>query len=77
MDEVLAWLLWLTREQRLVLWARANHWSWRKLVELDDLERHGKGRRERQLRQILGDAEARILSRLNGTPGRMVVTDGQ
>jgi hypothetical protein len=73
MDEVLAWLLWLTRDQRLILWGRANHWAWAKLVQLDDLERNGNGRRERQLRQILGDAEARILAKLNGTPGRIVV----
>ena len=74
MDEALGWLHWLTRDQRLVLWGRANHWSWAKLVALDELEQNGKGRSERQLRRILGDAEARILSHLNGTPPRLVVT---
>lgn len=73
MDEVLDWLHLLTRDQRMILWARANHWSWRKLEALDELERDGRGRTERQLRNILDDAEARILSHLNGTPRRAVL----
>jgi hypothetical protein len=73
LDECLGWLHWLTRDQRLIIWARANRWTWRKIVELDELERDGHGRTERWLRQIAGDGEARILSRLNGTPGRMVL----
>lgn len=73
MDEVLDWLHLLTRDQRLIIWGRANHWSWPKLVALDELERNGNGRRQRQLRNILDDAEARILSHLNGTPRRMVL----
>jgi hypothetical protein len=77
MDEVLQWLHWLTRDQRMILWARANHWAWRKLEALDELERNGRGRTERQLRNILGDAEARIVAQLNGTPGRMVLDPEQ
>ena len=73
LDEVLGWLHWLTRDQRLILWARANKWTWRKIEQLDELERNGHGRQERWLRQIAGDGEARILSRLNGTPGRLVL----
>jgi hypothetical protein len=73
LDEVLGWMHWLTRDQRLVVWARANAWTWRQLEELDELERDGRGRTERRLRTILGDGEARILAELNGTPRRMVV----
>lgn len=72
LDETLDWLHWLTRDQRMVLWARAQGWTWRKIMILDNEERMGRGRQERQLRSICGDAEARILSRLNGTPGRIV-----
>lgn len=72
-DTALGWLFLLTREQRLVVWGRANHWSWPKLRELDDLERNGAGRGIRQLRNIEGDAMARILAHLNGTPRRMVL----
>jgi hypothetical protein len=74
MDVVLEWLHLLTRDQRKVIWARANGWTWRMIMALDDDERDGHGRQERALRTILGDAEARILSHLNGTPKRMVVT---
>lgn len=73
LDEVLAWLHLLTRDQRVILWARANRWSWRKIEALDELERNGHGRTERWLRSLAGDGEARILSHLNGTPGRMVL----
>lgn len=73
MDEVLDWLHLLTRDQRLIVWGRANHWSWPKLVELDELERNGRGRGQRQLKNILDDAEHRILAHLNGTPRRMVL----
>lgn len=69
LDETLEWLHWLTRDQRMILWARANGWTWRKIEELD----HPKHRQERQLRNICGDGEERILSRLNGTPGRLVI----
>ena len=73
MDEVLDWLHLLTRDQRLILWARANHWSWPKIMMLDDMEQNGKGRGQRQLRNIADDGEARVLSHLNGTPRRMVL----
>jgi hypothetical protein len=73
LDEVLGWLHALTREQRVILWARANRWTWRQVEAIDELERNGHGRTERHLRNILGDAEARILAMLNGTPRRMVV----
>lgn len=73
MDEVLDWLHLLTRDQRLIIWGRANHWSWPKLVELDELEQNGKGRGQRQLKNILDDGEHRILAHLNGTPHRMVL----
>ena len=74
LDECLNWMHWLTRDQRVIIWARANAWTWRQLEALDELERDGHGRREGRLRIILGDAEARILAELNGTPRRMVVT---
>ena len=74
MDEALQWLHLLTRDQRLVCWARANHWSWRRLEALDEVERSGKGRTERTLRSIMHDGHARILAFLNGTPPRAVLT---
>lgn len=74
LDEALGWLHLLTRDQRLILWARANNWGWRKLEQLDELERDGRGRREGQLRNIMHDAEARILAHLNGTPQRAILT---
>ena len=74
LDEVLSWLHLLTRDQRLVLWARANNWTWRRIEALDEMVRSGHGRSERWLRTILGDGEARILAKLNGTPKRMVVS---
>lgn len=74
LDEMLGLLHLLTRDQRVVLWARlAMGWTWRRIEELDDMERDGHGRSERWLRTILGDAEARILAEINGTPRRMVV----
>ena len=77
LDEVLEWIgpNHLTATQRMVLWAReAEGMSWPKLVHLDSATNHGKGRGHRQLRNIKEDAEARILSRLNGTPSRMRLT---
>jgi hypothetical protein len=73
LDEALAWLHCLTRDQRVVLWARATGWTWRQIEAIDELEHHGRGRAEKRLRSILGDAEARILAELNGTPRRMVI----
>jgi hypothetical protein len=70
LDEALNWMHALTREQRMIVFARAMGWTWRKLEALDELERNGRGRTERHLRNILGDAEARILAELNGTPRR-------
>ena len=71
LDEVLGWLHWLTRQQRVILWARARGWTWRQVEAIDEMERDGRGRNEYRLRCILGDAEARILAELNGTPRRM------
>ena len=73
LDEALSWLWLLTRDQRLMLWGRANHWSYRKLCDLDMLERNGRGRTERMLRNVIDDAEHRILAHLNGSPRRMVL----
>lgn len=70
LDEVLSWLHWLNRDQRMIVWARAQGWTWRKIIELDDEERLGRGRQERQLRSICGDGYARILSHLNDTAPR-------
>ena len=71
LDEVLAWLHILSPTQRMVLWARAEGLTWRRIEYLDHSTNRGKGRGQRQLRNIMEDAEARILSRLNGTPARM------
>ena len=75
LDETLGWLHGLTRDQRMVLWGRAQGFKWRQLRDLDDHMRGGgkSGRSEQTLRGICGDAESRILARLNGTPGRMVI----
>ncbi len=35
LDETLGWLHWLDREQRMIVWARANGWTWRKINEWD------------------------------------------
>lgn len=73
LDYVLSWLYWLNRDQRRIVWARAQKgWTWRKIMELDNEERHGRGRQERQLRTICGDGYARILAELNDTPRRAV-----
>ena len=74
LDEMLNLLHLLTRDQRVVIWARAMGWTWRRIEALDEMERDGHGRTEGRLRTILGDGEARILSHLNGTPKRMVVS---
>jgi hypothetical protein len=77
LDEVLGWCLrWLSREQRVILWARATGWTWRQVSAMDEYERDGHGRQEQRLRRILDDAEARILAELNGTPRRLVVKLG-
>jgi hypothetical protein len=74
-DEVLGLLFLLTRDQRLVCWARAQPrpFAWRKLEALDELERHGRGRGAAQLRRIMHDGEWRIIHHLNGTPARLRV----
>lgn len=70
LDEVLAWLHILSPSQRMMLWAReAERMSWRRISYCDHAT--GKGRGIRQCQNIKQDAEARILSRLNGTPGRL------
>ena len=73
LDECLEWISpkYVTRDQRIVLWGRAQKLSWPRLAFLD--AQLGKGRSERQLRNIRADGEARILSRLNGTPPRLVI----
>jgi len=76
LDEVLAWLHLLSPTQRMVLWARAEGLTWRKIEYLDHSTNRGKGRGHRQLRNIMQDAEARILSKLNGTPQRARIPVG-
>ncbi len=71
LDQALDWLWLLSEDQRWIIWARANRWTWRRCMELDELQRAGRGRTERWLRQIAGDGEARILAHLNGTPPRL------
>ena len=73
LDEVLTWMSEiLTPDQRMVCWGRAEGITWRRMEFLDaQVNRKGRGRQDRQLRNIRDDAEARILSRLNGTPARM------
>jgi Domain of unknown function (DUF6362) len=71
LDEVLGWLHELTPDQRMIIWARAEGITWRRIEFLDRQVRRGRGRQDRQLRNIRDDGEARILSRINGTPSRM------
>jgi hypothetical protein len=74
LDEVLEWIgpQHLTSSQRMVLWAReGEHMRWRRIEFLDQQLHRGPPRKTRQLQNIKADAEARILSRLNGTPSRM------
>ena len=74
LDEVLAWMHLLNHSQRMIIWAReAERMPWRKIVYLDHSQ--GKGRGQRQLMNVKGDAEARILAKLNGTPQRMRIRD--
>jgi len=73
LDATLRWMYLLTDDQRKVVWARADGASWRSIRELDDKDRHGHGRQERQLRNIFEDGEARILANLNGGPRRAVL----
>jgi hypothetical protein len=77
-DEVLSWLFLLTRDQRLICWARSQPrpFAWRKLEALDELERHGRGRGAAQLRRIMHDGEWRIIHHLSGTPARLRVDSG-
>jgi hypothetical protein len=74
LDEVLEWIgpQYLTASQRMILWAReGEHFRWARIEMLDRQMHRGQPRKTRQLQNIKSDAEARILSRLNGTPGRM------
>jgi hypothetical protein len=58
----------------MVIWARAAGNPWKRIEWLDDnVSRRRHGRQQRQLKNILDDAEARLLSHLNGSPPRMVV----
>lgn len=77
LDECLEWISpkHITRDMRIVLWARAQRLSWPRIAFLD--AQLGKGRSERQLRNIRADGEARILNRLNGRPQRMRITRSQ
>lgn len=73
LEEVLGWMSeLLTPDQRMVCWGRAEGLTWRRMEYLDAQvsRRRGNGRQDRQLRNIRDDGEARILSRLNGTPAR-------
>lgn len=74
LEEVLHWLFWLERDQRLILWARASGWTWKRIEALDDAERNGRGRSERWLRQVAGDGEERIVRKLNGQAPRLTVS---
>jgi hypothetical protein len=73
LDQTLPWLYLLTNDQRKIVWARADGLTWRTIEALDDDDRKGRGRQERQLRNIYDDAEARILAHLNGTRKRAVI----
>ena len=57
-DETVAWLLWLTPEQRRITWARACRIPWRKLEDLD-------GRSHTTLRKVQAAGLDAILVRLN------------
>ena len=71
LDEVLGWMSeLLTPDQRMICWGRAEGITWRRMEFLDRQVRRGRGRQDRQLRNIMRDGEERILSRLNGTPPR-------
>ncbi len=77
LDEVLEWIgpNYLTAVQRMVLWAReGEHMRWQRIEFLDQELHRGPPRKTRQLQNVKADAEARILSRLNGTPGRLRIT---
>lgn len=57
-DETVQWLLWMTAEQRRVVWARACKVAWRKLEDLD-------GRSHTTLRKVRAAGLEAILARLN------------
>lgn len=57
-DETVQWLLWMTTEQRRIVWARACKVAWRKLEDLD-------GRSHTTLRKVRATGLDAILARLN------------
>jgi hypothetical protein len=57
-DETVAWLLWMSVEQRRIVWARACKIAWRKLEDLD-------GRSHTTLRKVRASGLDAILARLN------------
>jgi hypothetical protein len=75
LDEVLRMLHDLSPDQRMILWARAEGLTWRRIEYLDRQVRR-RGRQDRQLRNIRDDGEARILAKLNGTPPRARIALG-
>lgn len=80
LDEVLEWLspAHLSAVQRMVLWAReGERMRWKRIEFLDAQINRGNPRKTRQLQNIKSDAEARILSRLNGTPQRARTIGGE
>ncbi|MFN4281182.1 MAG: DUF6362 family protein [Alphaproteobacteria bacterium] len=57
-DETVAWLLWMSAEERRIVWARACKIAWRKLEDLD-------GRSHTTLRKVRVAGLDAILARLN------------
>jgi hypothetical protein len=58
MDEVMQWLMWLSADQRRVIWARACDIKWRRLEDID-------GRSVRTLQRLHNDGLCVIARRLN------------
>ncbi len=57
-DAAVQWLLWVSDEERRILWGRASRIPWRRLEDLD-------GRSHTTLRKIQAGGLARIARRLN------------
>lgn len=79
MDEALQWILWIERDQRIIVWAKASGFSWREIAKL-----HGGGGRS-TLQRRHDKAVALIIARLintrldpkraiRGAPGRLFVS---
>jgi hypothetical protein len=58
LDQTLAWLHWLERDQRMIVWARACGFSWRKIEDID-------GRSTPTLRKICSKGYSDIYQKLN------------